>query len=79
MVAAATELHLRLIYRHIAALEAAAANLEQRRQAIAVRDRVTAELVRRGWRVMEIASALKLDSQLVRRWFYQGRDLSVED
>ena len=77
MVAAATDLHLRLIYRHIARLEAAAATREQRRQAIAVRDGVTAELVRRGWRVTEIATALRTESVRVRRWRDQGRDLAV--
>lgn len=73
MVAAAAELHLRLIYRHIAGLEAAAATLEQRRRAIAVRDQVTAELIRRGWRITELAAALRLDSARVRRWNDQGR------
>jgi excisionase family DNA binding protein len=73
----ADELHLRLIYRRIAELGSVAANLSQRRQAIAVRNRVTAELVRRGWRVPEIAAALGASYRQVRHWYEEGRTLPV--
>jgi transposase len=77
MVSAADELHLRLLYRRIAELAAAAVSLEQQRQAIAVRNRVTAELGRRGWRVPEIAAALGASNHRVRHWHDQGRKLEV--
>lgn len=38
---------------------------------------MTAELVRRGWRITEIAAALRLDSAQVRQWNHQGRDSPV--
>jgi excisionase family DNA binding protein len=78
MVAADIELHLRLIYRQITGLQSAAVNLDQQRQATAVRNRVTAELVRRGWRVTEIAAALGLDGARVGRWHDQGCALAAD-
>jgi excisionase family DNA binding protein len=78
MPSAADELHLRLIYRQIFGLRAAAVNLVQVRQANATRNRVTAELVRRGWRVPEIAAALGKTYRQVRHWYEEGRVSSAD-
>jgi excisionase family DNA binding protein len=73
MASAPDELHLRLIYRRISVLHSAATSQHQQRQVIAVRNRVTAELVCRGWRVPEIAAALGKTYRQVRHWYEEGR------
>jgi excisionase family DNA binding protein len=73
MASAPDELHLRLIYRRIAEVHSAAISQPQQRQVTAVRNRVTAELVRRGWRVPEVAAALGKTYRQVRHWYEEGR------
>lgn len=77
MACAADELHLRLIFQRIAELRSAAVTLVQLQQANAVRNRVAAGLVRRGWRVPEIAAAIGKTYRQVRHWYEQGRALDA--